>query len=424
MNSRNVALIIPVYVNNDEQLHWFEECLQSASEQNCIVSIHDDGSEVDIGNVVSTYIKKNAIFSRSEQNLGVSHARNEAVKQVPDGSLILPLDCDDTLKPGTVERLVSVWNGIPLYTDIAKFGLENIEHYVIMEWDCSHLFNFVGFTSVNVLHSKEQWKTIGGWDESIDFYEDGEYNARLFGNFCAKRFPEPLINYRIHAGQRTKKYCSLSMVYAKKILAMVRRLDMPCTGCGGKRRSGGGAAAPRGSKGSSVQITGERGDNIMVDNASLPLQFEGKVLARYIGGKGKGKHYYQGIVSKMYYRSVQYGDLVYADSRDVSKLNDAGTSKFVPIERSVAQKPVPVAVPVAVPAPIPVVVIEDTPRVPKVNIEKEPVPEEIDVSFEDISKMPLKDIKTLEISCEDAKELIAIEERPAVVKYLKSLCSD
>jgi hypothetical protein len=301
-----------------------------------------------------------------------------------------------------------------------------------MEWDCSHLFNFVGFTSVNVLHSKEQWKTIGGWDESIDFYEDGEYNARLFGNFCAKRVPEPLINYRIHAGQRTKKYCSLSMVYAKKILAMVRRLDMPCTGCGGKRRSGSGAA-PRGTKGSSVQITGERGDNIMVDNASLPLQFEGKVLARYVGGKGKGKHYYQGIVSKMYYRSVQYGDLVYADSRDVSKLNDAGTSKFVPIERSVAQKPNIVAqkpIPAAVPAPASVVIIEDTPRVPKVDIEKEPVvdgddvEDEVDVNFEDISKMSLKDIKTLEISCEDAKELIVIEERPAVVKYLKSLCSD
>lgn len=420
MNSRNVALIIPVYVNNDEQLHWFEECLQSASEQNCIVSIHDDGSEVDIGNVVSTYIKKNVIFSRSEQNIGVSHARNEAVKQVPDGSLILPLDCDDTLKPGTVERLVSVWNGIPLYTDIAKFGLENIEHYAIMEWDCSHLYNFVGFTSVNVLHSKEQWKTIGGWDESIDFYEDGEYNARLFGNFCAKRVPEPLVNYRIHAGQRTKKYSSLSMVYAKKILAMVRRLDMPCTGCGGKRRSGGGVA-PRGSKGSSVQITGERGDNIMVDNASLPLQFEGKVLARYIGGKGKGKHYYQGIASKMYYRSVQYGDLVYADSRDVSKTGDAGTSKFVPIERPAA---VPKPIPVAVPAPVSVAIVEDTPRVPKVDIEKEPVAEEEDVSFEDISKMSLKDIKTLEISCEDAGELIAIEERPAVVKYLKSLCSD
>jgi hypothetical protein len=214
------------------------------------------------------------------------------------------------------------------------------------------------------------------------------------------------------------------MVYAKKILAMVRRLDMPCTGCGGKRRSGGGAPqGTKGTKGSSVQITGERGDNIMVDNASLPLQFEGKVLARYVGGKGKGKHYYQGIVSKMYYRSVQYGDLVYADSRDVSKLNDAGTSKFVPIERSVAQKPNIVAQK-PIPAPAPVAIIEDTPRVPKVDIEKEPVAEEVDVSFEDISKMSLKDIKTLEISCEDAKELIVIEERPAVVKYLKSLCSD
>jgi len=362
----------------------------------------------------------------------VSHARNEAVKQ-SNASLILPLDCDDTLKLGAVERLVSAWNGVPLYPDVAKFGDENVEHYVIMEWDCSHLYNFVGYTSVNVLHSKEQWKAIGGWDENLDFYEDGEYNARLFGNYCARRIPEPLVNYRIHAGQRTKKYGGLSKMYAKKILAMVRRYDFMCAGCG-KKRSNNMTVKSGTNRMSAVQISGQRGENIMVDNANLPLQFEGKVLARYVGGKGKGKHYYQGPGSKTYYRNVQYNDLVYADPRDVGS---EGTSKFVAVQR-MQQKPISQAVPMKTPVAVPFVetprtesvpaIKEPEIRTPKVDVVKEPISEgDEGFAFRDIGKFSLKEIKEFDISCEDAKELVGYEikssKRPAVLKYLKSLCS-
>jgi glycosyltransferase involved in cell wall biosynthesis len=437
MNLSDVVVIIPAYINNDEQLQWFDECLKSVAQQGCKVSIHDDGSKIALGNVISTYYKRSVMFSRSDTNTGVSHARNEAIKNTPDKSLIFPLDCDDTLKEGTISKLLKVWKGTPVYPDVAKFGEENIEHYVLLDWDCSHLYNFVGYTSVNVLHSKEQWKAIGGYNETLDFYEDGEYNARLFGTYCAKRFPEPLVNYRIHQGQRTKQFSAVSRRYANKILEYVRRLDMPCPSCGGKKRSVGvSGSAVKATVNSSVQITGNRGDNIMVDNANLPLQFEGKVLARYIGGKGKGKHYYQGVNSKTYYRNVQHGELVYADPRDVAGQNEPSPSKLILIVRASAPAPKPVT------ASVPAAPVAEVVRTPKLEVEKTPVfsepapllekaiiEEEIaeaEIEFDDISKMSLKDLKGVDITCEDAEELLVIEEqgsnRPAVVKYLKSLC--
>ena len=328
---------------------------------------------------------------------------------------------------------VNSWNGVPLYPDVAKFGDENVEHYVLMEFDCSHLCNFVGYTSVNVLHSKEQWKALGGWNEELDFYEDGEYNARLFGTYRAKRFPEPLVNYRIHHGQRTKLYSGVSKKYADKILSYIRRLDMAgCPGgCGGKKRNGGSGITR--TSNSKVQITGQRGENIMVDNANLPLEFEGKVLARYVGGKGKGKHYYQGLGSKTYYRNVQYGVLIYADPRDVSE-EEGNPSKLIKVKHTVIpSRSVPIAAPASIKKPEPIelersIVEEEITRIPKVEVEKAPVTEEVEVDFDDISKMSLKDLKGVEITCEDAKELLAIEEkgsnRPSVIRYLKSLCSE
>jgi len=436
MNSRNVATIIPAYITSETELEWLDECLDSVVGQGCLVSLHDDGSIIDIGKVTGKYSKR-IMLSRSDVNNGVSHARNEAVGRVPDNALIFPLDCDDTIKDGAIDKLVSIWEGIPVYPDVAKFGDETIEHYVLLEWSCSHLLQFVGYTSVNVLHSKSQWKSIGGWNEKLDFYEDGEYNARLFGTYCARRFPEPLVNYRIHVGQRTKKYAGKSKMYANKILESVRRLDMSCPGCGGRR------SAPTTSSRSvstASRISGNRGENIMVNNANLPIEFEGKVLATYEGGKGKGKHYYQGIGSKSFYKNVQFGDLVYADPRDVKRKSDIGSvSKLVLVERAQPSAPQPSAPP-PIAAPATSEPVKASPSVaaktdavvtktPKLAVEKSPVvvEEEEEVTGEEFSTMQIKDIKELDLSCEDAKELIKIEKfgsnRASVIKYLKSLCS-
>lgn len=396
----DVSIIIPAYCKTDTSLVWLKECLDSALSQDCEVVLYDDGSIADVESVVRTYAKigDRLKFVRGSDNRGASAARNAAA-EVATRSLILPLDCDDTLVPQAVRKLFAAWHGTPVYPDVAKFGDEVEPHYVLLDFDCQHVMNFVGFTSVNVLHSKEQWAALGGWDNSIKFFEDGEYNARLLGNYCGERFPEPLVNYRIHADQRTKQYEHLAYDYGMALLQKIRRYPMACPGCSKSRRQfdkpaqqsqkSWAAPANRGPENTVVQA----GDK----NVTLPLEFEGKVLCRYVGNKGAGKHYYRGIITKFPY-PVTYGDLVYANPKDTTDTAD-GKSKLVrvkPTAQAVVPepKPQPVALkPVETPAPQPIALE------PKAAPVRHPV---ADASAQAVTKAPtvveeLPDLSTMNI---------------------------
>ena len=57
----------------------------------------------------------------------------------------------------------------------------------------------------------------------------------------------------------------------------------------------------------------------------LPGEMDGKVLAIYVGGKGLGKHYYQGPGTKFPYK-VQHGDTIYVAVEDTQ--DEIGNSLF------------------------------------------------------------------------------------------------
>lgn len=424
MHSRyDISIIIPVYCNTEESLVWLDECISSAVAQDCYVVIYDDGSPLDVRSIISKYNVDS--FSQGVENHGASYARNRCAEQV-NTSLILPLDCDDRLKENAVERLYDLWNGTPVYPDVTKFGEEDVPHFRLLDFHCDHLYNHVGFTSVNVLHSKEQWKAIGGWDETIDFYEDGEYNARLLGAYCGIHCREPLVEYRIHSNQRTKSYIKKSAYYAKTIINKIRSYDMACPGCGKKRKT---SSTHGGSnmKSSMLPTRGARGaETASVQNVNLPLEFEGRILSQYIGGNGKGRHYYRGIVSRFPYK-VMYGDILYADPRDVKdRNNEQNNSLLVKVVRS-ATPPAPAPAPA--PKPVekkPEVVEEVVSMVPdrtpvKMEVVKTPVVEELP----DISKIPAKKVTEMEIDPEVAKKLLKMEKsglnRVKVVQHLEAI---
>lgn len=345
----DVTVVIPVYCNNLESLSWLRECVESAVAQQCKVVLYDDGSSLDIVPVVRNYPVR---AFRGSRNVGVSYARNKAISYA-DTDYILPLDCDDRLVNDAVEKLYSAFqvaDSTPAYSDIHKFGIENDEHFVLLDFDCYNLLKYVGFTSVNVFHSKEQWKSIGGYDESLEFFEDGEYNARLLGTYCGVHVKEPLVEYRMHGSQRTRLYEKQSRYYAETILERIRRYDMACAGCSGRRRSP--SNMPDGLSREQVIRMSQQAprETVQVDikgaiataPATLPLEFEGKVLCVYIGGQGRAKHYYQGIVSKQP-QKVTFGDYVYVDPRDARNEEDMNTaSLYVRVKKNVQEAPKPI----------------------------------------------------------------------------------
>lgn len=418
MDIYDVGIIIPVYCKTEVSLVWLDECLHSAVAQGCKVSMYDDGSPMDISGVVDKYLGKyDIVYGKGEINKGVSHARNEAVAQC-DSKLIMPLDCDDIIVDGAIGKLLLVWNDVPIYPDIEKFGNVNIKHYKLLEFSCEHLYNHVGFTSVNVMHSKDQWKNIGGWDRSIYFYEDGEYNARLLGTYCGVRYPLPLIRYRYHDDQRTVEYKDRAHRIAKELQTKIRSYDMACPGCSKKRVSPSNLSVT-GKLGVTrmSNITGRRSDStVNIHDIKLPVEFEGKVLVQYVGGRGRGKHNYRGIVSTTSYR-VLYNDVLYADPRDVREAEDSSSqSMLVRIypkpSKKVEQEPVGENV----------VALEKSPR----NIpDREPVgdfEEELEI---DPSNMTISQIKEIGLDAEEAKVILEWEKegkaRKNVIKYLEGV---
>jgi len=384
VNKLPVSIVIPVYCYTSEQVGWLEECLASACSQNCSVVVCDDNSPLleDVKRIVTGFPFD--IFIDSTNNNGVSYARNAAIENC-DTDYILPLDSDDRLVSGAVEQLYDFHrqhNDTPTYPDVSKFGDEVVSHYELLDFDCENITKFVGFSSVNVLHRTDQWKSIGGYDASVRFYEDGEYNARLFASFCGVRYPHPLVEYRIHQYQRTKQYDSQSRAFALTLLERIRRMEMACPGCSKRRTQ---SLSQNALSKMAVQSAPVERVTVNIGEAPthLPIQSpDGKVLSVYIGGQGRAKHYYQGIVSKQPYK-VSYGDYLYVDERDSrSKDNIGSRSLLVRVEKSVEKTPQPITEVVVSSKPKPVVdevgsipqsVIEEVVRIARTSVEKTPV---------------------------------------------------
>lgn len=408
-STNDVTILIPAYCRTKESLGWFEECLESALKQESFINIVSDASPVPVNEVVHDLWDERISYQRLPEHRGVSFARNRAARDT-NTALQIPLDCDDTFTDDAVERLVEAFDGTPLYPDVCKFGEEDVPHYQLLEFDCNLVYQKVGLASVNVLHTREQWRKVGGWNEYIDFYEDGEYNARLMISFCGKRYPFPLINYRIHSGQRTKTNKGRAGQQAKNILATIKEHPGMC--CGDKARK-----QSRMLRATSVNPVIRRSE---MNLDEVPGTQGDRVLALYVGGKGISKHYYKGPVTKYPYK-VAKGNYYYVDPRDAKLEGDPiGRSLFIRVARDVPVESKP----------------EKVERVPREapKVEKTPVEAEkkesvmfkkkAEETLPDINGLRwAKEIRHMDFSPYQAKELLKIEkagkERVKVIAHLE-----
>jgi len=307
-----------------------------------------------------------------------------------------------------------MWDGVPIYPDVEKFGDVVDSHFQIKDFSCDAILKHIGMTSVNILHTKQQWQSVGGYDESIEFYEDGEYNARLMTRYCGKRCPEPLIRYRFHAKQRTKVYIHEEQVHARRILDKIWRLDdMAC--CGGRRKA---KKSPYSGSGSEAMMTLTKPTSNRVTTKvqfgqgelDMPVQMGELILARYVGGQGKGKHVHRGQVSRRAYSRIKFGSLVYADPRDARDAHAQGNSPLIRVT------------------------VDSPPKQPKpVKKEVKRKPTKFDGNREpgevvDIQTMPIHEIKNLDITEEQAIKLLAQEKagrnRIGAIRYLESVIGE
>ncbi len=199
MSDPIVSVIIPCYNHGayiDEAIKSVEKCASVAYE----IIIVNDGSTDNYTNNRLRELKSNSYKVITQENKGVSAARNNAISSTR-GKYILPLDADNKITPGFIPKALRILEANPnvaiVYTD--KYIIKENKTYIKKagRFDLSRLLlgNYIDTCAV---FKKVVWETVGGYDENVDALEDYELwlSASRHG-FCFYYLPEPHFYYRV-----------------------------------------------------------------------------------------------------------------------------------------------------------------------------------------------------------------------------------
>ena len=348
-----VSIIIPIYATDVVHDDYLRECLSSCEDQSDDIIIWDDGSRYPYNDMIyAAACDYNARYHLAAHE-GKSFARNHAVT-LARHDLILPVDADDWLTDNAIDAMLSAWEsngGIPVYSDIFEVHAGNVhETKTLLGFDCDAITKKC-VASIFVLHSKEQWEAVGGWDESCNLYEDWIYNAKLMWMFCGEKIAQPLLYYRQHdlqstvvgtEGSRHDAWLSARLEIEKYTEGAS---DMAC--CGKRRDSTKGPtnsiSAAAAAKGDHIRRPSTSAASTQAVNLSTSVDMSGmgdpgpgNVWALYVGGRGMGPHDRRGMASRKKYLRIKYGDHVAPKAVDVISRDDfesgAANCGFVALE--------------------------------------------------------------------------------------------
>ena len=377
----NVSVVIPVFIKNEEQLTWLGECIRSCISQTDDVVVWDDGSDVSLHGLMDIF--PDASFHLDNEHRGKSHSRNHAVS-LARYEHVYPVDADDKLVDGILDVLTGEWNGVPLYGSLIELHPGNVTSVNrLVAFDCDEMQKHC-ISPVNVLHTRQQWKIVGGWDVRLNLYEDWHYNAKLFWFFGGRRIDALALYYRQHELQSTRLVADddnhRALEKARRMIqTFIRRYPNMCCG---KRVSGNFASEERIPMAQRLGFSGPiTSRSQQMDSANLSLEMDadelsrdprpGYVWARYYGGNGMGPHERRGMRSRGRYK-VQYGGLYEVKEGDAvsseAYRRGAPSCDFVTIDIKVQAS--------ALPIPLPTDEVQTQPvenRVPSVVHERTPV---------------------------------------------------
>lgn len=264
-----VSVIIPVGRGHAQYLI---DALDSVQGQTCpeweVVVVNDSGTAL-------TELPPWARQTTTPQ-VGAGGARNAGVA-VARASLVVFLDADDVLHPQALEKMLAQWatTGGYVYSDtlmidvggrtadvwsydwrripqVGQGGTVNEPYTVIQsgDWDQKTFLSsgygiYPGQHSVTALVAKVDVQGVGGFDTSMEAWEDWEFYLRLAASgITGHRIAEPLLAYRLMTGERRRG----ASKHRERLIARMRERyhpfvtgEKPMCSCG----SGGASPALR-----------------------------------------------------------------------------------------------------------------------------------------------------------------------------------
>ncbi len=231
-----VSVVIPVGPGHEQIVVDALDSLLAQTERHWeAIVVNDTGKR--LGLVGYPFVK--VVNTKGTQGAGA--ARNLGIARAA-APLILCLDADDYLEPECLDYMLGVhqvYGGI-VYSDCYLIRDGETVRHEFPDWNPDVLFQgtILGVTS---LMPKAVWEEVGGFDETLDSFEDWVFwlDACLKGH-CATRIDVPLYNYRHLTGARREVGVAMKETmrpyFEKKYgLYLTGEEKMGCTGCGGRR---------------------------------------------------------------------------------------------------------------------------------------------------------------------------------------------
>jgi len=213
-----ISIIIPCYnqgVYIDEALHSIQQCDDKSLYE--IIIVNDGSTEENTLNKLKELSAKGFTIV-NQTNKGLGAARNAGIK-IAIGKYILPLDCDNKIKPEYIYEGINLLDGDSsldaVYSDAEYFG-EKAGKWESGEFNLQRLM-IENYIDACAIFRKSTWEKIGGYDEKMPVmgYEDWDLWLRIaFQNGKFAYINQMLFYYR---------YSSKSMIHTlqKDKLSMI-----------------------------------------------------------------------------------------------------------------------------------------------------------------------------------------------------------
>ena len=198
-----IAVIIPCY----NQAQWLGDALQSLIDQSFSdweAIIVNDGSTDDTEAVAAEWMKiDDRIRYLSQANKGLAGARNTGIRHSNAG-YILPLDADDKIAPGYLEKALRVFENDPatalVYGRAEYFGAAT-GPWPLPPYQYGLLF-FQNPLYCSAVFRRSDWQRAGGYSEDLRAgLEDWDFWLKMLEpKSKVAQLPETMFYYRRRSG--------------------------------------------------------------------------------------------------------------------------------------------------------------------------------------------------------------------------------
>jgi len=208
MTESLVSIILPTFNRKKFVVEAIKSVL-SQTHNNFELIIIDDGSTDSTKDVVLNQFFDNRIRFFSQENKGVSNARNFGLS-VSSGEYITFLDSDDLYIPAKIEKQLYVFNHLNFYGlchswyekfdhNLGSLGIRKVNFFQ------GHIYPELLFywkhamAMPSVMIPRKIYEEIGGFEVSLTHYEDYDWWRRISMKYPLHLICEPLVRIRKHS---------------------------------------------------------------------------------------------------------------------------------------------------------------------------------------------------------------------------------